>query len=59
MIDYAVKKLSSIFNRSSRYHEVELKASITSNWLSSERDSMRTLALLFMVISVIYKYKNR
>ena len=27
-----------MFNRSSRYREVELKASITPDWLSSERD---------------------
>ena len=27
-----------MFNRSSRYLEVELKATITSDWLSSERD---------------------
>ena len=40
MIAMLSKKLLAIFNRSSRYPEVELKASITSNWVSSERDSM-------------------
>ena len=38
------KKLLSIFKRSSRYREVELKASITPDWLSSERDNMKSLS---------------
>ena len=38
------KKLLSMFNRSSRYREVELKASITSDYLSSERDNMKSLS---------------
>ena len=43
MIDYAIKEI--IVNaQSSRYREVELKASITSDWLSSERDSMKSLS---------------
>ena len=40
MIDYAVTKVLLLFNRSFKYREVELKASITSDWLSSERDGM-------------------
>ena len=38
------KKVLSIFNRPSRYREVELNALITSDWLSSERDSMKSLS---------------
>ena len=38
------KKLLSMFNRSSRYREVELKASITPDWFSSERDNMKSLS---------------
>ena len=38
MIDHAIKE--GIINRSSRYREVELKASITRDWLSSERESV-------------------
>ena len=38
------KKLLSIFNRSSRYREAEMKASITSDWLASERDRMKSLS---------------
>ena len=38
------KKLLSMFNRSSRYREVELKASITSDKLPSEKDKMKSLS---------------
>ena len=37
------KKFLSMFNMSSRYREVELKASITPDWVSSERDNMKTI----------------
>ena len=46
MIDHAIKEvieLLSRFNRPSKCPEVELKASITSTWLSSERDSVTSL----------------
>ena len=39
MIDSLSKKLLTIFNRSSKYQEVEMKVSLTSDWLSFERDS--------------------
>ena len=37
-------KLLSMFKKFSRYREVEWKASITSGWLSSERDNMKSLS---------------
>ena len=39
MIDHAIKEGIDNINRLSRYREVELKASIISDWLSSERNS--------------------
>ena len=45
MIDPLSKKLLSIFKWSSRYQEVEMKVSLTSDWLSFERDSMKSLSL--------------
>ena len=45
MIDPLSKKLLTIFNRSSKYQEVEMKVSLTSDWLSFERDSMKSLSL--------------
>ena len=36
MVNHAIKEV--IFNRSSRYREVELKVSIKLDWLFSERD---------------------
>ena len=43
MADHAIKEVIAIFNRSFRYREVKLKASITSDWLSFERDTMKFL----------------
>ena len=44
MVAMLSKKLLPIFNRPSRYREVELKDSTTSNWFSSERDNMKSLS---------------
>ena len=44
MIDHVIKEVIILFNRSFRYQEVELKASITSDWFSSERDSTKSLS---------------
>ena len=45
MVDHAIKEVIAIFIRSPRYQEVELKASITSDWLSYEKDNMKPLSL--------------
>ena len=47
------KKLLSIFSRSSRYREVELKASITYDWLSFERE--HEVSLLTEQTQISYK----
>ena len=44
MVDRAIKNLLSMFHRPSRYLKIELKASITSDWLSSERDNMKSVS---------------
>ena len=44
MVEHAINKLLSLYRYTKKYREVELKVSIiTSDWLSSERDSMKCL----------------
>ena len=45
MTDHAIREvIVNIFSRSTRYREVELNASITSDWLSSERVKMKSVS---------------